>query len=420
MTVDCKTGSALAQEVPRIKEGNSQLPTSRLSIVAALYERHLGRTADSQGLRRYVESTLDEREIEDTILGSEECRQLNGAIEEIKLLLSAEKATPNLLLFGAYGNGNLGDRAMAEALAGWIEENNLGTCFAHSDIDHVDYPFSTQRVLHKAMQPLNPRITALFDGLLIGGGGLLACPHEPLWDPAWPYQIPIPYALLGCGVGQPMDSRLANLVRLADVASARDEDSVKEFRRFNLDACLCPDPILALYAPPTRVWRPIDTRRRCFILRGPVRPWHRAVLSAYGPGDQVILFEAGCDWQLFYLFPDAVFVRTLDDAASHIFDSDLVITERFHGAIVGLLCARPTLAVYKQDHNSGKLRALFSGLDIGDLCQEDPAIPESMDNFPWPSVEIGLAAARTQFDKQARAILKTLKSSASEWPARAS
>jgi hypothetical protein len=381
--------------------------TSRTSVITALYERHLGHAPDAQGLQFHLESGAGIAEIEARICGCPEYLALQAAIATTRALLRHCGGTRNLLLFGAYGNGNLGDREMARVLAGWIEANCLGTCFAHSDLALVDYPFAPGRVLNGESQPLNPRILSLFDGLVIGGGGLLDFPHMPLWQPAWPYSVPVPYVLLGCGVGQPLDGRLANLVRRAASASARDEDGVAELRRHHDTAMHCADPILALYTPPTAD-ATVQEGARCLILRGPLCPWHQQVLASQRPGDQVVLFEAGIDWQLFYLFPNAVVVRTLDEAAAHVARSTLVISERYHGAVLGLLAGRPTLGVWRGDQNSGKLVSLFASLGIAQFCRQLPVIPDTLDGFPLPAVAARLAAMRARFPAQARTVIDAL------------
>jgi hypothetical protein len=205
-----------------------------------------------------------------------------------------------------------------------------------------------------------------------------------------------------------MDTRLRNLVRHAAIASGRDRESVEELAKCNAETLECPDPILALFRAPRTPAVPGTGRGRCFIPRGPVTEWHRRVAASLREEDRVVLLEAGVDWQLLYLFPNARVARSLDELANEVTECEVAISERFHGAIVSLLCGRPTIGICRGDHNSSKIRSLFDKLGIAELCLDDKEVPGIPDAFPTDAVAVKLQDERELFERSAARLLSAL------------
>ena len=93
------------------------------------------------------------------------------------------------------------------------------------------YPFAHQWTL-PADAILNPAIVNSFDLLVIGGGGLLSHPHDPLTDPSWQAMLQVPVVLIGVGAGEPVASKNEILIRKAVYVSGRDNQSIAALRKF--------------------------------------------------------------------------------------------------------------------------------------------------------------------------------------------
>src|SRR5262249_40464507 len=147
---------------------------------------------------------------------------------------------PRVLLFGAYGNGNIGDAIQASSLARAINllrpEIEVWACSALP----APYPFAHQFTL----QPdaiLTPAIVNSFDLLILGGGGLFSRPHDPLTDPKWQSMLRVPVALIGVGAAEPVASKAENLIRKAVYFSCRDDHSIATLRAFGREPAFVPD-----------------------------------------------------------------------------------------------------------------------------------------------------------------------------------
>ncbi len=164
-----------------------------------------------------------------------------------------------VLLFGAYGNGNLGDAAQADAVAGLLGQLLPGplALAATSWERRAPYPFvggavfPPDALLRGELLPRGEGRGAL---VVIGGGGLLGAPHFPLHAEAWVDWLArqgVPWALLG--VGGSAESlaapgwRAAYRKLLAGAAwvGLRDADTLAAARAINPAATWFPDPILA-------------------------------------------------------------------------------------------------------------------------------------------------------------------------------
>jgi hypothetical protein len=212
------------------------------SYIRALYRIALQRDPDSNALTRLL-ARDDINKFFPEILSSAEFRRLARSPAYAPTRALALPDRPRVLLFGAYGNGNLGDAIQASSLARAINllrpEIEVWACSALP----APYPFAHQLTL----QPdaiLTPAIVNSFDLLVVGGGGLLSHHHDPLTDPKWQTMLQVPVALIGVGAAEPVASKAEILIRKAIYVSGRDTHSIATLRKFAKEPAFVPDPVL--------------------------------------------------------------------------------------------------------------------------------------------------------------------------------
>jgi Polysaccharide pyruvyl transferase len=335
---------------------------------------------------------------------SREYRQAGTARRKMRIKLARHPGRRAVLLFGAYGNGNLGDRALAGALASGLARFEHLAIYAYSELTLAPYELPDgATVLTRDDLPLNPRVLRLFDALVIGPGGLLAHPHVPLWSPTWPSQVPIPYGLVAVGVATPLPAPTVNLVRRAHYASARDERSRASLDTARSGTVLCPDPILAELPTGARPKR--RTIERLFVLRGPVRPEHHVLAKTLSPKDEVVGLEIGQDWPLSFLFPRMRFEQDIGRLATLVGRSRMVLSERYHGAVIAITQGIPVVGVIRGDHNSDKLIELFAQVGRPNDVRRDFAVVRPPDCSADPAF---LAAARADYERELARMVRDL------------
>lgn len=377
----------------------SDLTWMRMIAISNFYMHYLGRFPDPDGFSDYISNSIPLDEIRGAILDSEEYNNLESSIINIKKILDRYETKKKIILLGAYGNGNLGDKEMAIATASFLERDQNVVCFAHSDLNIQDYPFPIERKLASGLPVLNARVLSLFDGLVIGGGGLLAYPHYPIWTTEWAHLLSVPYGILGCGVGVPLPKPLHPLVSGAAVVSARDPGGVMELGRFNSDAMFIPDLLLATCpmlppAPPSSA----GPTRRLFVLRAPAAMWHEDLRQTMGPHDHVALFEREQDTALIDMFPGCSIVEDAETFRELMRDYDLIVSERYHGAILALLEGRSVAGVWRDDHNGSKIVQLFDALGLGDKCHDISSVPARLEAYDTAAAQQRLAEQRERAD----------------------
>lgn len=385
--------------------------TQRVLQIAAFYVGYLGRVPDAQGLDAFLRSGDSVETIRRRIGSSDERQAIEAARASVLALLEPYVHKRKLLLFGAFGNGNLGDREMARIVAERLEHEGAGAvvCFAFSELTFADYDFPAGRKLDRALLPLLAPVLALFDGLVIGGGGLLYYTHEPIWDPDWGRLIPIPYALFACGVGSPLDIRLHDLVRGATVASSRDLLGLASLAAVNPGAQLCPDPILSSLPvrPPKAPPAEPGAARRLFVLRAPLRDWHADIECMMRAGDAVAIFEAHVDHPIAYRFGQVSVVSTTDEFAALVGDFDLVVTDRYHAAILSLLNGCPVIGLCKEEHTS-KQAEFFRELDLAPHCHDVTRLPADFLPYDMARTTARLRVIQEEAEISYRAACATL------------
>ncbi|KWW39400.1 polysaccharide pyruvyl transferase WcaK-like protein [Cupriavidus metallidurans] len=298
-----------------------------------------------------------------------------------------------VLIFGAYGNGNLGDTYQAMALrehliAAWeIPPHAVWAC---SLLKSADYAFPSDRKL-ASDAILDPVVVNDFDVVVIGGGGLLAHPHDPLRDlSSWARQIHAPILLLAVGAGATAATDHAELLARAWLVAGRDAASVSALRKARPDAVHVLDPILsmpdvnamsALDAPVEVPSDPVDV---LWILKYPANAadeafltWIASYFAEHGHERHVVLaMEPALDKSLSEMFSDVpvVLARSLAEQMAWIRRASRVVTMRYHGAIFSAHGGR-----YFHAFSQEKIRALTDMYPLlGDYVESADALGNAL------------------------------------------
>jgi Polysaccharide pyruvyl transferase len=321
------------------------------SYIRALYRVALQRDPDPNGLTRFL-ARDDIDKFFPEFLSSAEFRRLARSPAYAAARALASPNHPRVLLFGAYGNGNLGDAIQASSLSRAIKflrpEIEVWACSALP----APYPFAHQLTL----QPdaiFTPAIVNSFDLLIIGGGGLLSHPHDPLTDIKWQTMLQVPVALIGVGAAEPVASKAENLIRKAVYVSGRDDDSIATFRNFVRGPAFVPDPVLCdtsylnqreKRSPPRQ-----SSDRRLWVLKYVNTEDFFALCSSLSQTDDVVCFvEPHMDFPIIERLPSALPIYFVEDLITMIDESDLVLSMRYHGCILAMLRGKRVFGLREQ------------------------------------------------------------------------
>lgn len=296
---------------------------------------------------------------------------------------------PRILLFGAFGNGNLGDAIQAGAVARllpFLLGREDAEVAATSWLDRAPYPAP-------GITPW-PRETIMdgwklagFDLILIGGGGLFAPIHFPLRKPAWAEFLrgtTVPHAVLGVGVaplpgGGEQFAAAGTVLRRAVFATARSPEDLRNLQAIVPEGGAFPDPVLAAHVlglyparPP-----PPQTGEALLIVKCPANAEEAAFLelaarlAADHPGlVRVAAMEPLLDRLIAGRFREIDMLERMDDLLDACAAARLVVSARFHGCIAGVMAGAPTLGLGPR-----KCGDLFTGLGRPD-CIATPAAAE--------------------------------------------
>jgi hypothetical protein len=318
------------------------------------YKNVLLRSADEAGICSYLGKALTMSELESILRRSPEYSQrFKGSGN----LLEWAK-NKRILLFGAYGNGNLGDAIQARSILNSLNAVAPGMeIWATSEIGRA-YDFPAGRTLPVGSITSVEKLSK-FDALIIGGGGVLSHPHDPLGNSDWAKAVPIPMALLGVGANVNFAPQAEALIVKAAWVSGRDAESIQELSFYRRDVYFAPDPVLVDPALGRGAGAESVAYDTCWILRGPIDKSLTFAASVVKPQDVVIGVEPREDAPLKALFPDMIMTESLDQVCSILRKSRRVVSMRFHGVILGLRMGRPCFAV-----RLPKGKSLFSMLGL--------------------------------------------------------
>jgi hypothetical protein len=360
------------------------------SYIRALYRVALQRDPDPNALTRLL-ARDDINRFFPEILSSAEFRRLarSPAYAATRALASPDR--PRVLLFGAYGNGNLGDAIQASSLSRAINflrpEIEVWACSALP----APYPFEHQLTL-QSDAILAPAIVNSFDLLVIGGGGLLSHPHDPLTDPEWQKMLRVPVALLGVGAAEPVASKAENLIYI----SGRDNHSIATLRKFTREPAFVPDPVLCDASYLNQEGEHSGSRqssdRKLWVLKYVNTEDFWALCDVLSQSDDTVCFvEPHIDFRLIEHLPNARPIYFVEQLISMIDDADLVLSMRYHGCILAMLRGKRVFGL--REHKCFDLLERYSnGLSF---CAALGS--EVYKGVPYFTVENNLDEDRTKF-----------------------
>jgi hypothetical protein len=128
-----------------VSENKMNKIIDRFSTLVSGYVNFLGRLPDWDGIANHFSTPCPTSALTDQIIQCDEYSRVNSAVTSMEERLSIHGNKKRVLLFGAFGNGNLGDRIMAETVASHLERSADVVCFAYSELNSAPYPFTLDR-----------------------------------------------------------------------------------------------------------------------------------------------------------------------------------------------------------------------------------------------------------------------------------
>jgi hypothetical protein len=320
------------------------------SYVRTLYRVALRRDPDPNALARLLARDDIDKFFPEILSSSEFRRLARSPAYAATRGLSTRR--PRVLLFGAYGNGNLGDAIQAASLARAINllrpEIEVWACSALP----APYPFAHQLTL----QPdaiLAPAIINSFDLLVIGGGGLLSHPHDPLTNPEWQAMLQVPVALVGLGAAEPVASRAETLIRKAIYVSGRDSHSIATLRQFAREPAFVPDPVLCdasyLKQQEGHAVEQQTSSKQLWVLKYVNTDDFLSLFDSLSETeDEICFIEPHMDTRLIEHIPNARPIYFVEEFITLIDQADLVLSMRYHGCILAMLRGKRVFGLREQ------------------------------------------------------------------------
>lgn len=323
------------------------------------------------------------------------------------------KNAKRILLFGAYGNGNLGDECQPDA----VYEAVVGNCPSDVSIEMIACSWERIRpptLKHVGIAPyqeiLDCRALQEYDFLLIGGGGLLGVPHYPLSSLPWVKglrSIGVPYGLLGVGASRQefAEPKRAESYKLllegAAFVTARDADTLAAFRSIRPDTTYLPDP--CSYSAESRARRvgQGEKQRIAFVPKLPSDLDEQGTLRSFidlqrrcdemGIPTEAFFFEPALDRGVAEHFRNPTFVQTREEYIEGISRCSIVLSMRYHGVLLALISD-----VSCWGFGPRKLQQLFelAGIDRFAATAKPDIDLQPFDPDTWQKVDSFLDASR--------------------------
>ena len=323
------------------------------SLITSAYCKVLGRKPAESAINMWERSGADVEELIGFLYSSEEYA--------LSQKMKREEGR-HILMFGAYGNGNLGDAIQPMALSKAIKRADPSTiCWAGSVLSDSDFAFDKDKKI-SASACINHAILNRFSAIIIGGGGLFAHPHLPLDDDGWVDGITVPILIIGIGASISFAPQTKRLIKRAFIVSGRDCESIETMAKMRTDVFYMPDPLVGLAGFDMSV----DAARShstCWILRGPLEAKHHEMKAFVLEGDEVCLLEPLIDRSLKQVFPRALDIFSIEELLAVFGRHSRVISMRYHGLIIGI---KANLPVVSLDLKKGDDLLSMIGLPICD------------------------------------------------------
>ncbi|MGE7197358.1 polysaccharide pyruvyl transferase family protein [Brevundimonas naejangsanensis] len=346
--------------------------SSKDGLIRSVYNFLLLRDPSREEIDLRDESPL--ADLVKSVMGSKEFRLILRNGFNFNILSSTKK---RIVLFGAYGNGNIGDAIQALSIARHLKVvRPEAEVWSYSELPGR-YEFQYDRVLPQGLFLRGAGLNQ-FDALIVGGGGLLSHPHAPLFDETWQTTTNLPVIVLGAGAIGPVAARSKTMLDKAVFVSGRDDASLAALQAIRDDAHSIADPVLC---DPHYIGGSDVGTGRLFILKKAEDAEYEAVKRIYRKGiDSVCFIEPAIDFDLTAHFPEAYMLTSVDDMIAMIDAHSDVVSTRYHGCILALLRGKKVVGIREQKTQElltkyGLAQNFFTSFahvkDIDDLPQSD-------------------------------------------------
>lgn len=330
---------------------------------------------------------------------------------------------PRVLLFGAYANGNIGDKYQAASMYNHVKCHmpdavvDAISCSAAA----INYPLSYEGNTEGDAIIGLPSVDVVntYDILFVGGGGLLASKHKPLFSKSWVNDIKIPIVVFAVGANEEVSALCSDLLNKAVSVSVRDIYSFNSVRQFVGDKSvgIVSDPILMDQKIDELSSRSSLNNQITFIPRKLAPSMERtysALADKLDPVDVVLSMFPATDEAsgAIDLFSSQAKVVTHDYT---LFSETLkksvgILSHRFHGCIYAMKLGIPVLGVVKNSKESdSKIVQLYKSLELDDFLINisnsrisRDLLLDKIQAFPIDAVKNKLETSKVDFDDQIR------------------
>lgn len=250
-----------------------------------------------------------------------------------------------------------------------------------------------------------------FDAILVGGGGLLAAPHQPLHDTAWVESIETRLCAVSLGCAEKAAAEAEAFILRCDRFSVRDEFSAEQVAGIRTDLDIVMDPILlsdASRAPPEGKQ---EGARGVACVAGKLLPgtrdfYRRLERDLLTSGaDAVVSINEATDRRSGF---DEVFERpvtyaqSMTDVRDTLTARSYCLSERYHGCILALRWNVPCFGIALRSATvTSKITEMYRRLGLGHcvIRRDDPLTRASLTDlarrgFDFDALQSRLAEER--------------------------
>lgn len=344
--------------------------SNRLEEVKQAYRDILCREGDSAGVESYVASGKRVDEIRRRLRESTEYKKnIAPYFKKIK----ESEAKHKILLFGAFGNGNLGDAIQADFVSkGLLEAGFNGDIWATSFLkNHYNFSFGSKL---PSWAIKSKELLENFDMILVGGGGLLSHPHYPLNDRSWAESLPTKLSIISVGATNFAVNESHSLIQRAVSVSARDKVSYQCLRQIREGVSYVKDPVFSMQDLVENKYKKAE--KTMWVLKGPLESVHYEIRKCVAENDIVVGFEKSVDCDIEGLFPEIVYVPTIDSFNKLALQCEKFFSMRYHGLIAALAHSDNVFAI-----GDPKNRLLLEEVGMTERYLSEEGLFESLKDF---------------------------------------
>lgn len=267
-----------------------------------------------------------------------------------------------ILIFGAYGNGNLGDSIQALHVSRAINDSFPNVSVYATSKQKYFYEFDASKKLPSWVLK-NKLIMKEFKALFIGGGGILSHPHPPLNDLSWVNSLEVPVVILGVGASKDNLQKGSWLLNKSWRVSGRDKQSIDSIGHFlpQSKVSLIRDPVLCSHHyKKNRVEKLTSDNNDVWmwVLKNTDGEECRKIKLLMKEDDIIVAMEEGNDSVLNNYFSNVIYVKTLTEFEKLVSQVGCVVSMRYHGVILGLVSSVSVIGI-------GTLKSKFLLTDLG-------------------------------------------------------